>query len=313
MSAKTSLAASVQSKKGRLYAVIQIKENGRAKSVWRALGLPEDANQIQVKKAYREVVGAFEDEYNKMLARGGRPAADIPIFQFLCGYLEKAKPNLQVSTYQSYHQMIYGKIQRYFNAHPKLTVESLKPKDIEDFYAWIFDTGVSASTVIHYHTILHRAFKQAFKDEMIDVNPFDRIERPKKNKFQGAHYSEEELVALFELSRTDTIWPAIVLAGGMGLRRSEALGVRWSRIDMDSRMVLLDTKIVEDHDEDGNVVVLAIEEMKNKTSRRTLPIPDPVFEMLETVKAKQEINRKLFRKATIGIGMIMCAPMIWET
>ena len=134
--------------------------------------------------------------------------------------------------------MIYGKIQRYFNAHPKLTVESLKPKDIEDFYAWIFDTGVSASTVIHYYTILHRAFKQAFKDEMIDVNPFDRIERPKKNKFQCAHYSEEELVALFELSRTDTICPAIVLAGGMVLRRSEALGVRWSRIDMDSRTFL---------------------------------------------------------------------------
>lgn len=83
MSAKTSLAASVQSKKGLLYAVIQIKENGRAKSVWRALGLPEGANQIQVKKAYREVVGAFEDEYNKMLARGSRPVADIPIFQFL--------------------------------------------------------------------------------------------------------------------------------------------------------------------------------------------------------------------------------------
>ena len=31
----------------------------------------------------------------------------------------------------------------------------------------------------------------------------------------------------------------------MGLRRSEALGVRWSRIDWEKRTVLLDTKIVE--------------------------------------------------------------------
>lgn len=61
MNAATTLAASVQAKKGRLYAVIQVRENGRTKPVWRALGLPESANKSRVnKKAYREVVQAFE-------------------------------------------------------------------------------------------------------------------------------------------------------------------------------------------------------------------------------------------------------------
>ena len=46
---------------------------------------------------------------------------------------------------------------------------------------------------------------------------------------------------------------------------------------------------------DGETVLHTIEEMKNKSSRRTLPIPEPVFEMLETIRAKQELNRKLFR------------------
>ena len=32
MDAKTTLAASVQAKKGRLYAVIQVKENGKNKT-----------------------------------------------------------------------------------------------------------------------------------------------------------------------------------------------------------------------------------------------------------------------------------------
>ncbi|MBR1811177.1 MAG: site-specific integrase [Clostridia bacterium] len=294
MSQRTSLAASVQAKKGRLYAVIQTKENGKSKSVWRSLGLDEGANKTTVSKTFRRVVTEYEEEYNKRLLRGGKPDADIPIFPFLCSYLEKAKQHLQVSTYRSYHQMIYGRIQQYFSKRNHLTVENIKPKDIEDFYDWIFESGVKANTVIHYHVVLHRAFQQAFKDELIDVNPFDRVERPKKNKFQGANYSEDELIALFELSRTDPIWSAIVLAGGMGLRRSEALGVRWSRIDMEQRTMLLDTKIVED-EQDGKIVLLAVEEMKNKTSRRTLPIPDPVYEMLETVKTKQEINRRLFR------------------
>ena len=56
-----------------------------------------------------------------------------------------------------------------------------------------------------------------------------------------------------ELTKDDVIYPAIMLGGGMGLRRSEALGVRWSRINWDERSVLLDTKIVE-YTENGKTV-----------------------------------------------------------
>ena len=126
------------------------------------------------------------------------------------------------------------------------------------------------------------------------INPFDRIDRPKKNKFHGANYSKEELVTLLELTRTDVIYPAILLAGGMGLRRSEALGIRWSRIDWEKKTVLLDTKIVE-YKENGKVIVRPEEEMKNKSSRRTLPLPEPVYQMLEEEKEKQDMYRRLFK------------------
>ena len=49
MTDKNSFAASVQSKKGRLYAVIQVKEDGKTKPVWRALGLPEGTGKSKVK------------------------------------------------------------------------------------------------------------------------------------------------------------------------------------------------------------------------------------------------------------------------
>ena len=293
---KNTLSASVQTKKGRLYAVIQIKENGKPRSVWRALGLPDGTNKSKVNRAYREVVDRFEIEYAEGLASKNHPSADIPVFEFMCAFLKKAQPNIQLNTYKSYHNMIYGKIQRYFNRRPNITVANLKPKDIEDFYSQLFDDGVVANTVIHYHSVLRKAFSQAYKDETIPSNPFDRIERPKKNKFHGDSYTEEELVTLLELARTDVIYPAIMLAGGLGLRRSEALGVRWSRIDWEQRSVLLDTKVV-DHEENGQSVALPVEEMKNSSSRRTLPLPDPVYEMLKTEQEKQELYRKMFKKS----------------
>ena len=294
MPAKPHFAASVQSKKGRLYAVMQVKKDGTTKPVWRALGLPEGANKTKVNKAFREVVARYEQEFWEEQERGGRPLADIPVYDYLVSYLKRVEPELQKNTIVSYRSMTNGKIRRYFQRRPQLTVGNLKPQDIQDFYQSLFADGVVANTVIHYHALLRRAFQQAFKEERIDANPFDRVGRPKKNKFHGENYTQEELLTLLHLARGDVIYPAILLAGAMGLRRSEALGVRWSRIDWEKRTVLLDTKIVE-YRENGKKKVEPVEEMKNKSSRRTLPLPDPVVEMLQVQKEHREVYRKMFQ------------------
>ena len=294
MAAKPHFAASVQSKKGRLYAVMQVKKDGTTKPVWRALGLPEGANKTKVNKAFREVVAQYEQEFWEEQERGGRPPADIPVYDYLVSYLKRVEPELQKNTIVSYRSMTNGKIRRYFQRRPQLTVGNLKPQDIQDFYQSLFADGVVANTVIHYHALLRRAFQQAFKEERIDANPFDRVGRPKKNKFHGENYTQEELLTLLHLARGDVIYPAILLAGAMGLRRSEALGVRWSRIDWETKTVLLDTKIVE-YRENGKKKVEPVEEMKNKSSRRTLPLPDPVVEMLQVQKEHREVYRKMFQ------------------
>ena len=294
MAAKPHFAASVQSKKGRLYAVMQVKKDGTPKPVWRALGLSEGANKTKVNKAFREVVAQYEQEFWEEQERGGRPPADIPVYDYLVSYLKRVEPELQKNTIVSYRSMTNGKIRRYFQRRPQLTVGNLKPQDIQDFYQSLFADGVVANTVIHYHALLRRAFQQAFKEERIDANPFDRVGRPKKNKFHGENYTQEELLTLLHLARGDVIYPAILLAGAMGLRRSEALGVRWSRIDWEKRTVLLDTKIVE-YRENGKKKVEPVEEMKNKSSRRTLPLPDPVVEMLQVQKEHREVYRKMFQ------------------
>lgn len=294
MAAKPHFAASVQSKKGRLYAVMQVKKDGTTKPVWRALGLSERDNKTKVNKAFREVVAQYEQEFWEEQERGGRPPADIPVYDYLVSYLKRVEPELQKNTIVSYRSMTNGKIRRYFQRRPQLTVGNLKPQDIQDFYQSLFADGVVANTVIHYHALLRRAFQQAFKEERIDANPFDRVGRPKKNKFHGENYTQEELLTLLHLARGDVIYPAILLAGAMGLRRSEALGVRWSRIDWEKRTVLLDTKIVE-YRENGKKKVEPVEEMKNKSSRRTLPLPDPVVEMLQVQKEHREVYRKMFQ------------------
>ena len=149
----------------------------------------------------------------------------------------------------------------------------------------------------HRYPLPHRPAQRlqtGFQGRLIDSNPFDRIDRPKKNKFTGENYSVEELIAMPGLIRGDIIYPAVMLAGGLGLRRSEALGARWSRVDWEKKTILLDTKIIE-YKENGKVIVEPVEEMKNKSSRRTLPLPDPVYEMLCEEREKQDLYRRMLK------------------
>lgn len=291
-----SLTGSVQTKSGRLYAVMSYKEDGQRKTVWRTLNLKEGAPHTRINKEYRRVINEFEQELIGTTVRTSRTVAELPVYDYLCDWLEWKKSRIQINTQTSYRSMLNGKIKAYFTAKPEITVGNITKKDILDFYNSLYATGSKGSSVLHFHTMLHCAFKQAYLDDEIPFNPFDKVERPKKEGFIGDHYSEEEWKTLLRLAKTDDMYPAIMLAAGLGLRRSEALGARWSRINWDEGTILLDTKVVEYEDElTGQKVVAPIEEMKNKSSRRTLPLPDMVMEMLQEQKAQQELYKSMFR------------------
>ena len=145
-----------------------------------------------------------------------------------------------------------------------------------------------------YHANIHKALKYAVKMDLIPFNPADKVERPKKQRYIADYYRQEELERLLEASKDHPYSLLIQMTAFYGLRRSEALGARWSRVDWENKTILLDTKIIE-YKENGKVIVKTVEEMKNKSSRRTLPLPDPVYEMLCEEREKQDMYRRMFK------------------
>ena len=145
-----------------------------------------------------------------------------------------------------------------------------------------------------YHANIHKALKYAVKMDLIPFNPADKVERPKKQRYIADYYRQEELERLLEASKDHPYSLLIQMTAFYGLRRSEALGARWSRVDWEKKTILLDTKIIE-YKENGKVIVKTVEEMKNKSSRRTLPLPDPVYEMLCEEREKQDLYRRMFK------------------
>ncbi|MBR5779236.1 MAG: site-specific integrase [Clostridia bacterium] len=288
------LATYVYSKKCRLYAVMQHMVDGKRKNTWRSLGLYEGAPEDEIQKVLRKVRREFVNELDSMIDPSIREICNMSVYEYMQFWYSRAKKNLQLNTQRGYRNYIEGRIKDYFECRRDLTVGNLKKIHIEIFYDCLSDDGLSANSIIRYHAIMRKAFNQAYKDEVILSNPFDKVDKPRKKRFIADNYTEKEWKQILEISKNDPIYPAIVLAACMGLRRSEVLGVRWSRINWEDNSIILDTKIAE-FDEQGKKALSAVEEMKTESSRRKLYMPPMVIDMLKNKKEKQDLYRAMFK------------------
>ena len=173
-------------------------------------------------------------------------------------------------------------------------LRDLKATDIQAFYMEQLKR-VKANSVIHYHANIHKALKYAVKIELIDSNPADKIERPKKDHFVGSFYDSKEVQELFEAAKGTKLEIPVFLGAFYGLRRSEALGLKWSAIDFDNNTITI-RHTVTTCTIDGKHVQLAQDTTKTKSSMRTLPLV-PVFkEKLLKLQEEQKEYRRVCGK-----------------
>lgn len=217
---------------------------------------------------------------------------------FLLDWLDMMKSSIEVTTYASYSMCIKSRIIPYFDEHhPGLKLKEITPKHIQDFYSYeLRERGVATNTVIRRHANIRKALQYAFKIGLIENNPADRVQRPKKNQFTGSIYNEKELEQLFELVKGKPIELGVILAAFYGLRRSEAVGLKWSAIDFEQKTITIRHTVTQVC-VGGKSTIIEKDRTKTKSSYRMLPLVPPFEELLRTLKAKQEMNRKLCGRA----------------
>lgn len=277
------VAGHLSEKNGNYYAVLSYTDAfGKRRTKWVNTGLPVRGNK---KKAE-----AFLMEERKKFQTAEPVTGGVLFADYIEQWLAVAKPTIAVATYASYCSMVKRVIAPYFRER-RITLQGLTPKDIQDFYLEKLKT-VSASSVIHYHANIHRALKHAVKLDLIPTNPADKVDRPKKDRFIGSFYDAEEVNKLFEVSKGTKLEFPILFGAFYGLRRSEALGLKWDAIDFENDSITI-RHTVTSVTLDGKVQLVAADTTKTKSSLRTLPLVPFVKERLLVLKKEQENNRRL--------------------
>ena len=290
------ISGSVQEKRGMLYLVVSYKDTvtQKNKTKWLGLGLPAGSTKSLINKAVREAKNKFESEYKRFLDGYDDPTK-YPLLQFINDWLDRVHIHkIQESTYYGYKRRVSGKMAKYFDE--KITLADCKPRLIHGFYDYLREDGDSEQTILHYHNLLHTAFEYAIRQEILEYNPMDRVERPQPKKFVGDFYSVDEVKTLLEHAKEDVIYIPIVLAVYCGLRRSEALGLSWSNIDFENDKIFIGQKVLEVV-RNGKMEQVISDEMKTESSRRSFKMIPEVKEILLAHKERQELYRKQFRRA----------------
>lgn len=145
-------------------------------------------------------------------------------------------------------------------------LRELQAKDIQNFYLHELKR-VSANSVIHYHANIHKALKYAVKIVLIDVNPADKVERPKKEKFVGSYYDAGEVNHLFEIAQGTKLEISVLFGAFYGLRISEVIGLKWSAIDFEQNTLTIQHTVVQCNI-DGKRELIAADTTKTKSSMR---------------------------------------------
>ncbi|NLG84116.1 MAG: site-specific integrase [Firmicutes bacterium] len=229
----------------------------------------------------------------------------VTLGQWLDTWLnEYAKPHIRPTTYQMYEYLCRVHLKP---ALGQIPLKSLRPEQIQAFYNSKREAGrvnlrkgsspsLSARTVNIMHGILRRALKQAVKVGLVARNVTDAVSPPRQQRREIRVLTPEEQARFLAVLDRHRLGPAFLLILATGLRRGEALALRWSDLDLAAGVANISRSLVEVRDRSkpkGERLTLVFQEPKSRSGRRTVPIPKGVVAALKAHKARQA-EEKLF-------------------
>jgi integrase len=295
------VTGNLQVKNGKYYVLVNLYDRSGKRSIkWVSLGLDSKGSKKAAKARMAEVLDEYNRSQRKLMRAVSKKKApeqfiqrreeiqSQPIAEFLTDWIDSASNRLQPSTIDGYRKMVSGRISEFFG-NSGITVGDLTGEDLNDFYACLEEAGLSGTSALRYHGLIHAAFRYAVKKELLDDNPCDHADRPKQERYRATFYSEAELKDLLTAARESPVYIPIMLAAYYGLRRSEALGVKWSNIDFQNKTISISHKVVEANI-GGKLQPKGFDRMKNQSSNRTLPLIKDVEDELLCHRQQQKMN-----------------------
>jgi integrase len=233
--------------------------------------LPSGKKKRKYSKLQKEVKDWLREQRNAIYAGNWVEKEKVTFEDFLNRYMdESARYTLRPTTFQSYLSLINHHI---LPEMGNIRLTALRPDHLQKLYADKLTGGLSKRTVQFIHSIIHKVLDNAFKQGLVSRNVSDLVDPPKVTKKPLNTWSTEQ-VKQFLLVIVDHKWEAIyTLAIATGMREGEILALHWEDIKGNILSVRHSLQVIK-----GEGMVIS--EPKSDSSKRTINLPNYVYETL---------------------------------
>jgi integrase len=208
----------------------------------------------------------------------------------------EAAGDISARTAQRYRQLVENQIVPRLGAK---VVQKLRPLDIEEWHTTLRNGGrvrgkggVAARTIGHAHRILGKALRDAGRNGLVSRNVVSEQSAPKVAADEMVIV--QDLAALVDKLTGFRLRVPAMVALFTGMRLSEVLALRWSRVDLDAKVVQVREAL-----EQTKAFGVRSKQPKSRAGRRDVTLPEILVEALrEHRKAALELRMQL------GIGKL---------
>ena len=268
--------------RGSIYQVT--KPNGR--KVWKAA--IQDINGKLRTKNFTKLSEAEDWVADQRRARdlGENTYAANPkmtVEEFLIGWANTQYGPDQESTQRSYLSVIKNHITP---AIGKIKAAELNTKTVENLFRDMHANGFGAGTIRITRAALSAAYNDAVRLGDLVRNPVRNTKMPNVTAKTSKPLPRNDWEKVYLEAMTNPRMHArIEIAGMLGLRPGEALGLKWSDLDIEDCTLLVERQVQR-----AKGKGLVLKPVKQKTAR-TLKISQETVQILVTHKRHQSLNK----------------------
>ena len=166
----------------------------------------------------------YEVQQNTFIA-----APQQTLAQFCTDWLENTqRQSVRPRTYERYEEMMRLHILPTLGRHK---LQNLSAQHVQAFYAQKVKEGLSPTTVVGFHSLLHKALDTAVKWNLLARNVCDVVTPPREQQFEVSALTLDQILKLLEVVEGHRFEALFKLALATGMRRGEIMGLKWQDID----------------------------------------------------------------------------------
>ena len=159
-------------------------------------------------------------------------------------------------------------------------------------------SNLAPATVQRVFYVTRLILDGAVRDGLIARNPAAGIRPPRATRPQTRFLSEMETEALLQAALTTRAYPLLAFIAATGVRKGEALALSWRDVDLEARTMTVRATLAR---VDGRLVS---SEPKTASSRRKLPLSEPVVQLLRSLAVEQRREREHAGDLWIDTGLV---------